>query len=462
MTVTAAPAEAIAAAIAELAKTFTGQLLQAGDAGYEAARRVHNGLIDKHPAVIARCMGTADIADAVRLARQLGLEIAVRGGGHNVAGNATVEGGMMIDLSPMKGIHVDAKARTVRAQGGTTWGEVNRETQVHGLAVTGGVISTTGVSGLTLGGGIGWLMSKYGLSLDNLLSVEVVTANGDALVASAKENADLFWAVRGGGGNFGIASSLEFRLHPIGPMVTGGLVVHPFPKARATLHYYRELTSKLPEEMGVFCAFTHAPDGSGTQVAALIAAHFGSLADGANAMAPVKAFGPPVMDVIGPIPYTALNMMLDAGNPKGALNYWKANMLPELSDDAVDAMIQCFSRCPTPMGAILVEHFHGAVCRVGVSETAFPHRSPGYNFLILGQWPDPGQTDRCVAWVRETYEAMKPFFASGRYVNYLGGDEGKDEVSAAYGVNLARLRQIKKTYDPGNLFHLNQNIPPAG
>ena len=458
MTVAAAPAEAIA----ELGKSFTGQLLLAGDAGYEAARRVHNGLIDKHPAVIARCMGTADIADAVRLARQLGLEIAVRGGGHNVAGNATVEGGMMIDLSPMKGIHVDAKARTVRAQGGTTWGEVNRETQVHGLAVTGGLISTTGVSGLTLGGGIGWLMSKYGLSLDNLLSVEVVTANGDALVASDKENADLFWAVRGGGGNFGIASSLEFRLHPIGPMVTGGLVVHPFPKARETLHYYRELTRKLPEEMGVFCALTHAPDGSGTQVAALVAAHFGSLADGAKAMAPVKAFGPPVMDVIGPIPYTALNMMLDAGNPKGALNYWKANMLPELSDDAVDAMIQCFSRCPTPMGAILVEHFHGAVCRVGVSETAFPHRSPGYNFLILGQWPDPGQTDRCVAWVRETYEAMKPFFASGRYVNYFSGDEGNDGVAAAYGVNLARLRQIKKTYDPGNLFHLNQNIPPAG
>ena len=462
MTVAAAPAEAIAEAIAELGKSFTGQLLLAGDAGYEAARRVHNGLIDKHPAVIARCMGTADIADAVRLARQLGLEIAVRGGGHNVAGNATVEGGMMIDLSPMKGIHVDAKARTVRAQGGTTWGEVNRETQVHGLAVTGGLISTTGVSGLTLGGGIGWLMSKYGLSLDNLLSVEVVTANGDALVASDKENADLFWAVRGGGGNFGIAASLEFRLHPIGPMVTGGLVVHPFPKARETLHYYRELTRKLPEEMGVFCALTHAPDGSGTQVAALVAAHFGSLADGAKAMAPVKAFGPPVMDVIGPIPYTALNMMLDAGNPKGALNYWKANMLPELSDGAVDAMIQCFSRCPTPMGAILVEHFHGAVCRVGVSATAFPHRSPGYNFLILGQWLDPGQTDRGVAWVRETYEAMKPFFASGRYVNYLGGDEGKDEVSAAYGVNLARLRQIKKTYDPGNLFHLNQNIPPAG
>ena len=445
-----------------LAKSFGGQVLRPGDAGYDEARRVHNGLIDKHPAVIARCSGTADVADAVKFGRDLGLEIAVRGGGHNVAGRATVDNGLMIDLASMKGIHVDAKARTGRVQGGVTWGEFNRETQVHGLATTGGVISTTGVAGLTLGGGVGWLMSKHGLSLDNLLSADLVTAEGKVVRASADENPDLFWAVRGGGGNFGIATSLEFRLHPVGPMITGGLAVHPFAKAGDVLRFFRDATRSLPDDMSVICALTHAPDGSGAPIAALAVAHCGSLAEGEAAVKPIKAFGPPIIDALGPMPYSALNAMLDAGYPKGALNYWKSSFLSGLSDQAIDTMIECFARCPTPMGALLLEHFHGAVCRTDTTAAAFPHRAEGYNLLVLAQWLDPAENARCIAWARQSYDAMKPFMAKGRYVNYLGDDEATDQVAAAYGPNYARLSEIKRKYDPGNVFHLNQNIRPLG
>ena len=447
--------------VAELAKTFGGQLLLSADAGYEEARKVHNGLVDKRPALIARCKGTADIVDAVNLARKLSLEIAVRGGGHNVAGRATVDKGLMIDLSPMKGIHVDAKSRTARAQGGVTWGEFNRETQLHGLAVTGGLISSTGIGGLTLGGGLGWLMAKHGLALDNLLSAEIVTAEGKVLKASAEENADLFWAIRGGGGNFGIAASLEYRLHPVGPIVTGGLAAHPFGKAREVLQYYRNLTQSLPDEFTAFSGLVHAPDGSGAKLAALIVGHCGDLAAGEAAMKPVKAFGPPVMDVIGPIPYSTLNTILDAGNPKGALNYWKSTFLSALSDAAIDTMIACFAKCPAPMGALLIEHFHGAACRVGVDATAFPHRAEGYNMLVLSQWMDTATTGACTAWARETYDAMKPFKAAGRYSNYLGDDEAADVAKAAYGANYPRLQKIKAKYDPDNVFHINQNILPT-
>ena len=446
--------------VAELAKTFGGSLLQPSDAGYEDARKVHNGLVDKSPALIARCRGTADIVDGVNFARRLGLEIAVRGGGHNVAGRATIDNGLMIDLSPMKGIHVDAKARTARAQGGVTWGELNRETQVHGLAVTGGLISSTGIAGLTLGGGLGWLMGKYGLALDNLLSVEIVTADGKVLTANADENADLFWGLRGGGGNFGVVASLEFKLHPVGPMITGGLVAHPFPKAQGVLRYYRNLTQSLPDEFVAFSGLVHAPDGSGTKLAAIIAAHCGSLVAGETAMKPVKAFGPPVMDAIGPVSYSSLNTILDAGNPKGALNYWKSSFLAELSDAAIDTLISCFAKCPTPMGALLLEHFHGAACRVAVGDTAFPHRATGYNMLVLAQWMDPAMTTACTAWARTTYDAMKPFTGSGRYSNYLGDDEAADVATAAYGANYPRLQKIKAKFDPDNVFHLNQNIQP--
>ncbi|HWP60292.1 MAG TPA: FAD-binding oxidoreductase [Candidatus Acidoferrales bacterium] len=447
-------------AVAELAGRFTGQLLQPSDVGYEDARKVHNGLVDKRPALIARCGGVADVVDAVNLARKLDLEAAVRGGGHNVAGRATVDGGVMIDLAPMKGIHVDAHARTVRAQGGVTWAELNRETQLHGLAVTGGVVSSTGIAGLTLGGGLGWLMGRYGLALDNLRSVELVTAEGQVLRASKDENADLFWAVRGGGGNFGVATSFEYRLHPVGPTITGGLVAHPFERAREVLKFFRDFTASLPDEFIVFAGLIHAPDGSGAKLAAMVTCHCGSLASGEAAVQPLKQFGSPVMDAIGPTPYCQLNGMLEAAYPKGALNYWKSSFLAQLSDDAIDTMIDCFARCPTPMGQMLIEHFHGAVTRIAVEETAFPHRAGGYNLLVLAEWMEAASTDRCIAWARETYAAMAPFVASSRYVNYLGDDETGDPIAAAYGPNYRRLQEIKTKYDPSNFFHMNQNIRP--
>jgi FAD/FMN-containing dehydrogenase len=447
-------------AVIELAGRFSGQLLQPTDAGYEEARKVHNGLVDRRPALIARCRGVADIVDAVRLAQKLNLEVAVRGGGHNVAGRATVDGGLMIDLAPMKGIHVDPSTRSVRAQGGVTWAELNRETQLHGLAVTGGVVSSTGIAGLTLGGGIGWLMGKYGLALDNLRSVELVTAEGDVLRASKDGQADLFWALRGGGGNFGVAASFEFQLHPVGPTITGGLVAHPFERARDVLRFFRDVTRSLPDEFTVFAGLIHAPDGSGAKLAALVTCHCGSLVAGETAMRPLKQFGRPLMGALGPMAYCQLNGMLDAAYPKGALNYWKSSFLEQLSDDAIDTMIESFARCPTPMGQLLLEHFHGAATRVAVGDTAFPHRAEGYNLVVISEWMEPANTDRCVAWARKAYAAMEPFFASGRYVNYLGDDETGDPIAAAYGPNYRRLQEVKTKYDPGNFFHLNQNIRP--
>ena len=447
-------------AVRELSPTFTGSLLQPADAAYEEARKVHNGLVDKRPALIARCRGVADVVEAVNLSRRLNLEVAVRGGGHNVAGRATVDGGLMIDLSLMKGIHVDAKARTARAQGGVTWAEFNRETQLHGLAVTGGVVSSTGIAGLTLGGGLGWLMGKYGLALDNLRSIEIVTAEGKVLRTSKDEHSDLFWAVRGGGGNFGVATSFEYQLYPVGPTITGGLIAHPFDRARDVLQFVRDFSTKLPDEFMAIGGLIHAGDGSGTKLAAIAACHCGSLSDGEAAVRPLKQFGTPLMDAVGPMPYCQLNGMLDGAYPKGALNYWKSSFLAQLSDAAIDTLVDCFARCPTPMGQLLLEHFHGAVARVNISDTAFPHRVVGYNLVVLAEWMEPKDTNRCVAWARETYTAMEPFVGTGRYVNYLGDDEAGDPTAAAYGPNYRRLQEIKKKYDPNNFFHINQNIRP--
>jgi FAD/FMN-containing dehydrogenase len=455
-----APAPSLSDAAAELAKTFTGRLLQPGDPGYEETRKVHNGLVDKRPALIAQCRGVADIADAVGLARTRNLEIAVRGGGHNVAGRATVEGGLMIDLSQMRGIHVDPRARTARAQGGVTWGEFNRETQLHGLATTGGVVSTTGIAGLTLGGGIGWLMGAHGLALDNLASVELVTADGQVRHASEDENPDLFWAIRGGGGNFGIAASFEYRLHPVGPMITGGLVCHAFDAARDVLRFFREVAAAAPDQMMLVAALLGAPDGSGAKLAAIAAGHSGPLRDGEAAMQRLKSFGRPILDTIGPITYCGLNTMLDGGYPKGALNYWKSHFLRDLSDEAIEAMIDAFEKCPSPMSGILLEHFHGAAARIGVSETAFPLRSAGYNLLVLSQWLDRADNERCIRWARESYDAMQPFLGLGRYSNYLDDDEAGDPSAAAYGPNYRRLQELKAKYDPENFFRLNQNIRP--
>lgn len=450
-----------APAMDDLRTRFSGLLLGPEDAGYEGARKVHNGMIDKRPALIARCLGASDIIEAVNFARTAGLEIAVRGGGHNVAGNAVCDDGIMIDLSLMKGVFVDAKRRTARAQGGVTWGELNRETQLEGLATTGGVVSTTGIAGLTLGGGLGWLMGKHGLAADNVLSVQVVTAAGELITANADENEDLFWALRGGGGNFGVAASIEYRLHPVGPTVVSGLVAHPIDKATDVLRFFREFTADIPDELTVFAGLLHAPDGSGVPIAVIAACHCGEPSQAEADVRPVKQFGAPIMDVIGPQTYAATNMMLDAGFPKGALNYWKSSFVRELSDDAIETLADKFSICPSPMSGVLFEQIHGAVTRVSPIETAFPHRQPGYSFLLVSEWMDPAESDRNIAWARETYAAMEPYMAARRYVNYMGESEGEDPVPAAYGANYERLRSIKAKYDPENLFHMNQNIRPG-
>lgn len=447
-----------ASAVAEAAKTFAGHLLQPTDHGYDEARRLHNGLIDKKPAIIAACHGTADIVDAIHLARTLDLELAVRGGGHNVAGKGTCDGGLMVDLSPMRGIVVDPQKRTVRAQGGVLWRELNRETQVHGLATTGGVVSSTGIAGLTLGGGLGWLMPKYGLALDNLVSAEMVLADGHVVHASADNHHDLFWAIRGGGGNFGVAASLEYRLHDVGPLITGGVVVHPFARAAEVLAFYRESCRTAPDEVMYAAALQHAPDGSG-KVCGIVGAHCGSVAEGAAALAPLKAFGPPVMDAIGPIPYSALNSMIDGAFPRGALNYWKAQFLTDLSDDAIAALIRAYEHAPAPTCHLIIEHFHGAAAEIPVEATACTMRTTGFNVVIVGQCLEAKDVDAVTAWVRTTYQSLEPFLRSLRYVNYLA----KDEDSAAavvYGQNFERLRRIKTIYDPANMFRNNVNIPP--
>ncbi len=449
------------AAFAQLSESFAGTLLRPGDEGYDETRRVHNGMIDKRPAVIARCQGVADVVAAVNFARENGLEISVRGGGHNVAGRAVCEGGVMIDLAGQKGIHVNTQRRTAQAQPGLNWGEFNRETQLHGLATTGGAIGTTGIAGLTLGGGIGYLMGKYGLTIDNLLSADVVTADGRVLRAAADENEDLFWALRGGGGNFGVVTSFEYQLHPVGPEVTGGLIAFPFDTSREVLRFYRDFTASLPDELTVLCGLVHAPDGSGVPLAAMIPCHCGELSEGQAAVAPIKEFGSPVMDQVGTITYESINGMLDAGFPKGALNYWKSGILKGLTDEAIDVLVDRFSSCPSPMSSLFLEFLHGAVTRVSPTDTAFAHRSTGYNFAVISQWANPEESDANIAWARETYNRMEPHMTTGAYVNYLDDDESKVRVQGAYGPNFERLRAIKDRYDPENLFHLNQNIPPS-
>jgi hypothetical protein len=449
----------LADAIDQTSRSFTGQLVQPADAGYEGWRRVHNGLIDKHPAAIARCYGVADVVDAVKLARTLDLNVAVRGGGHNVAGHATLDRGLLIDLSPMKGIHVDPRTRTARAEGGVLWKELNRETQVHGLATTGGVVGSTGIAGLTLGGGIGWLMPKYGLALDNLRAADLVMADGRVLRASVDENADLFWAIRGGGGNFGIAASLEYNLHTIGPVITGGVVAHPLARALDVLRFFRETCAQLPDEMMLMAGLQTAPDGSNAKLVGVVAAHSGSLAEGEAAVRPLKAFGPPVMDALGPIPYCTLNNMLDPAFPKGALNYWKAQFLIDLSDEAIRTLVRSFEACPSPMSHIIIEHLHGAATRVPVASTACTLRTTGFNVLIVSQWASADDTERGVAWARDTFSALTPYLAPTRYLNYLEAD-AVDPAAVAYGPNLRRLRELKTKWDPDNFFRQNVNILP--
>jgi FAD/FMN-containing dehydrogenase len=445
--------------VSELAGRVSGPVLSPQQAGYDAARAIHNGLVDKRPALIVRCRKTADVVAALEFARRAGLEVSVLGGGHNVAGRAVAEDGLMISLADMKDVAVDPERATATAQGGVTWGELNDATAAHGLAVTGGVVSTTGIAGYTLGGGLGWLMAKYGLAADNLIGVELVTASGEVLDVDARSHPDLFWALRGGGGNFGVATAFTYRLHQVG-MVTGGLIAHPIEAAPELLRFYRDAVADAPDELSVFAGLVHAPDGSGAKLAALVAFHAGDPEAAERELAAFKGFGSPLMVEVGAMPYPAMNTLLDAGFPAGALNYWLSSFTRGLPDTLIDTAVERFATVPSAMTSILFEHFHGAVTRVGASETAVPHREPGWNLLVPSLWTEPAQTDANIRWTRETFAALRPHFATRRWLNYLGDDQGDDAIRAAYGPNYERLRDVKRRYDPDNVFHLNHNIAP--
>jgi FAD/FMN-containing dehydrogenase len=445
--------------VADLAGQVTGTVLGPEDARYDAARAVHNGLIDRRPKLIVRCRKTEDVVAALAFARREGLEVSVRGGGHNVAGRAVTDGGVMIDLSEMKAISVDPGQATATAEGGVTWAELNDATAEHGLAVTGGAVSSTGIAGLTLGGGLGWLMAKYGLAADNVLAIELVTADGKSLQVDAESHPDLFWALRGGGGNFGVATSFTYRVHPL-RTITGGLIAHPVDAAPELLRFYRDASSACSDDLTVFAGLVHAPDGSGAKLAAMVACHAGDPADAERDLQPFTSWGSPLVVDVGPMPYPVMNTLLDAAFPAGSLNYWLSSFTNGLTDELIDLAVERFADIPSPMSAILFEHFHGAVTRVEPTATAVPHREQGWNLLIPSVWTDPAQTDANVTWTRETFAAMRPHFGTGRWLNYLGDDQADDAIRGAYGPNYERLREVKRRYDPENVFHLNHNIAP--
>jgi FAD/FMN-containing dehydrogenase len=444
----------------DLAGRVSGRVLRPADDGYDEARRVHNGLVDRSPCVIVRCRTAADAAAGVRFARAAGLDVCVRGGGHNVAGRAIVDDAVLIDLAEMKGVEVDAAARTVRAEGGLTWAELNAATAEHGLAVTGGAISTTGIAGLTLGGGLGWLMAKYGLAADNVLAVELVDADGEVLDVSDASHPDLFWALRGGGGNFGVATTFTYRLHPL-ETVTGGLIAHPFDAAPELLRFYRDAVADCSDDLTVFAGLVHAPDGSGVKLAAMVVFHTGDPTEAERDLAPFKEWGSPLLVDVGQLPYPVMNTLLDGAFPRGALNYWLSSFTRGLPDGLIDTMVERFGSAPSPMSAILLEHFHGAVTRVADTDTAVPHRAEGWNLLIPTVWTDPATTDENIAWTRESHRAFAPHLEERRWLNYLGDDQGGDAVRAAYGPNYQRLLEVKRRHDPENVFHHNHNIDPG-
>ncbi len=446
------------AAVKQFKAGLRGEILQPGDDGYDEARRVHNAMIDKRPALIARCTGVADVIASVNFARTNNLLVSVRGGGHNVTGNAVCDGGPMIDLSCMKGIRVDPVLRTARAEGGATNGDLDRETQAFGLATTGGIVSTTGIAGLTLGGGIGYLNRKYGLACDNLLSADVVTADGQLLTAGASENDDLFWALRGGGGNFGVVTSFEYRLHPVGPIVLGGIATYPFDKAREVLSFYREFAGTAPDEVRADVILRQPPSG---KILDVYVCYCGSIQEGERVLRPLREFCPPVVDTIAPVPYITVQTMLEATLPPGPLlAYYKSSFLNELSDDAIRTLVDFLTDAPAIQSNVAIEHLGGAVSRVGERDTAFTHRSAPYSFLIATRWKDPAESEKNIELARQLWKVMQPFLEEGVYVNYLDEDEGDARVKAAYGPNYERLVAIKKKYDPTNFFRLNQNIKP--
>jgi FAD/FMN-containing dehydrogenase len=446
-------------AVDSLRKQLRGDLIRSLDDPYETTRRVWNGNIDRRPALIARCAGVADVQRMVDFARTHALRVSVRGGGHSAPGYGTNDGGLVIDLSPMKGIRVNPVSRTAQAQGGVLWRDLDHETQAFGLATTGGTVSNTGIAGLTLGGGLGWLMGKYGLTVDNLITADVVTADGQFRSASLTEDKDLFWALRGGGGNFGVVTSFEYRLHPV-TTVLGGLVIHPLDQARDVLGFYRDFCAGLPDEAEAYAGLLTSPEGK--PVAALILGYNGSIADGERVLAPARRFGRPVADLVGPMPYVARQRMLDEPNAVHGLHrYWRSAFTERITNELIDALVDGAARFSSPLSALIFFYMHGAATRVQPVETAFAARRPTWDFDAIGQWTDGAESAKHVAWVRALWDRLEPHLEGSAYVNHLAEDDRPEKVRASFGENYRRLRELKKVYDPGNLFRVNANIPPA-
>lgn len=443
-----------------------GSVCLPGETCYDEARTIWNAMVDRRPGLIVRCAGTADVMRAVTFARERGVLLAVRSGGHNIAGNAVCEGGLMLDLSPMKSVRVDPTSRTARVEAGVTLGEFDHEAQAFGLATPLGINSTTGVAGLTVGGGFGWLSRTYGLTVDNLISADVVTARGEVVHASQDQHSDLFWAIRGGGGNFGVVTSFDFQLHPVGPEVLSGLVVHPYDQARELLREYREFVRGAPDEVTAWVVLRKAPplpflpeEWHGREVMVFAVCYAGDMEEGRRAVAPLRAMGEPIADVIQPHPFRAWQAAFDSLLTPGARNYWKSHDFAELSDAAVVAIIDYAGKLPTPECEIFLAHLGGAVNRVARDATAYPHRDAEFVLNVHTRWQDPAQDRACIDWARAFFDATAPYATGGVYVNFMPADE-TDRLNGAYGPNLDRLVALKTHYDPDNLFRLNQNIRP--
>lgn len=443
-----------------------GEVIAPGDPTYDEARRVYNGMIDRHPAAIVRCMGTADVAAAIGLARREGLDLSVRGGGHSAPGFGTNDGGIVIDLSLLQQVDVDPEARLARAGGGCTWSVFNDATHKHGLATTGGIIGSTGIAGLTLGGGIGYLARKYGLSCDNLVSAEVVTADGQVLVASEKEHDDLFWALRGGSGNFGVVTTFEYRVHPLSE-IWGGPIAYPVDKAPEILEFYRQYIAEAPEELGGFVGFHMAPplpflpeEWHFKNVCLAVPCWAGPIEEGERRVRPFLDVVTPVGSMVGPMPYPALNTAFDPLLPAGLRHYWKASFAREITDGAIAVHAEHGAHVPSIQAAVHLYPIDGAVQRVGPTDTAFGYRDVGFSPVIAGMWENAADDKANIAWVRAYHEALRPHSAEGGYVNFMDGDD-QGRVADNYKGNFERLARVKATYDPDNVFHVNHNIQPA-
>jgi FAD/FMN-containing dehydrogenase len=443
--------------VQQLQTSLRGELLCPGDAGYDDARKVYNAMIDRRPVLIMRCAGVADVITAVTFARTHELLVSVRGGGHSIAGKAVYDGAVLIDLSSLKGLRVDPAHRTAHAQPGLRLGEFDRETQAFGLATPLGVVTNTGIAGLTLGGGLGWLNGKHGLACDNLLSVDVVTADGRFLTASPSENADLFWGVRGGVGNFGIVTSFEYQLHPVGP-VLGGMTLYDMNKAKEVLRFFREFSWGCPDELSTEASFLTGPDG--TPQVAIVVCYCGTVAEGEKVLQPLRAFGTPIADLIRPMPYVEMQSLFDESVPPGRWHYWKSNFVRSVSDDAIEMLVEYATIKPSSTSIVNLQQLHGAASRVSATATAFAHRYEQYNFELVSNWVDPADSEKNIKWTRAFWEAMQPFVERSVSLNHLG-EEGDEQVRAAYGANYERLVELKNKYDPTNFFRLNHNIKPT-